>query len=191
MGRCGDEQVLRQTCSRIHCIFRHDQPSETPTGHTKILGKTVDHEDIVCQLQRRPAWLAIFQSMVDLIGKQKSATIADFLTNRCKLLRIDDRSCRIGRRSDPHPTGSGLPMALYHIRSQVKIGFRAYRNQNRFAIVQMDHMAIARISRITHQDLITRLQNQRHDKNERTGCSRCQNDSFLRHRHVVTIEVIV
>src|SRR3546814_15827637 len=57
-GRCTNGQAGGQLLDGVHHMRRDDQPAQAPAGHVKILGETVDDDQVVVKRQRA-LWNAI------------------------------------------------------------------------------------------------------------------------------------
>ena len=105
-----NEQVLSQYIGGGSKALRHDQPTNTPPGHTKIFRKTVDDKILFTegnscrQVTHGPALFpraGEVQSMVNLINQQVDTAPLRPVAKLLQGSRFNDRACWIGGRSQP------------------------------------------------------------------------------------------
>lgn len=89
-----------------HGIGRRHQPAKPPTGHAEILGKTIEDESRVVDLQHARRIHAVSQAVIDLIHHQVPLAFTGSLGQAGQFIAAQHRAGRVGRRGHQAPTVS-------------------------------------------------------------------------------------
>ena len=77
-----DEKVLCQSFHHMHQGRRQHQPAQAPTGHTEVLAKAVDADDLLVNRQRALAKLGLkAQAEVNFIDQGDATTGLHYVVN--------------------------------------------------------------------------------------------------------------
>ncbi|MCY1406944.1 hypothetical protein D9M71_222240 [compost metagenome] len=177
-ARCTDVEVLRQLFQVTYrCRWCH-QPTQTPAGHAEILGKTIQDEGLVIDLQHAGGLHPVGQPVIDLIDHQMPIVSTGCRRQTGQLAAVKHGAGRVGRGRHQCANGVLIPIAFDQVSGQLVVDLGAHRYQLRAAFDQTQKVPVARVAGIRQQPVFARIHQQTAGQQQGTGAARRDEDSF-------------
>ena len=164
--------VLRELIEVRHVTLRRDHPAQAPARHIEILGKTVNHKDVIhviARVQRGTRGaptlvliVLIHQTVINLIDDECAATPRGDRGHCTQVLEFNQHAGGVGWRGHQRRHRALTPMLFNQFRRQLINAIRAHGYAHRLALHQAHKVAIGGVAGVRQQHLITRVHQGRH-----------------------------
>jgi hypothetical protein len=159
-ARSTDVEVLRELFQVANRRFRRDQPTQSPTGHTEVLGKTIQHERVVIHFQHAGGVGSVGEAVINFVHHQMTVPCLERGGQCCELVAMQQCAGRVRWRRDQCAHAVLVPMSRDQIRRQLITHLRTNGHQLCSAFHQPQKMPVAGVTRIGQQPVLARIDQQ-------------------------------
>ena len=189
-GAGTDVQVLGQPLHGLHQGLGHHQPAQSPAGHAEVLGKTVDADHVVAE--REPGLAKAFvkaQPQVDLVQQQGAPALPNRAVDGPHFVGRHRRTGGIGRGSQEHAGGIGLPGVVDGRGGELVTGGRGGRQQAGAGPHGRQDVPVARVAGVWHQQFLAGVHHRQTGQLKRRRSPGRDDYAARRHVHAPALSV--